>query len=587
MTTVVHAELVAGRRELLLFTSGDEHAMRRIARGVALCTPRFGPTEPRGGLSCRLSWAAVVQLATQLGQLPGVSWRPGPRLLGWLGEQVLARTDPAQLTYTPPDGLTPYPWQVSGAQMIAAVGSALITDEPGTGKTATAILGICELRARTGDTSPVIVICPASVIDPWVAAWSDWAPHLLAVALRGAPAQRAALLGAADVYVASYDIARIDSAALGKLSPQYVVIDECHLIKSPTALRTVAVRRLGAKARHVIAMSGTPITHHPGDLWPALSAISPAAYPSRERWVRRYCTSVQEDYREEILGLDPANEPEFRATLQGQMRRVAKADVLAQLPPKIYTVRTVELPAEWRRTYDDLEQRMLAELPDGTELSVMSVLSQMTRLAQLASAAADVTQTTEVVSHLVMGGIERAHVSVRLKAPSWKVAELVEILAERPGQQTVVFAPSRQLIELAGTAATAAGYRCGYITGAVLGAARTRTVDSFQRGDLDVICATTGAGGVGLTLTAASTVVFLQRPWSLVEATQAEDRCHRIGSERHSSIEVIDVVARGTIDTRVRAVLRERAGQLSDLVKDPRIATQLLGGASAADRKTA
>jgi SNF2 family DNA or RNA helicase len=94
------------------------------------------------------------------------------------------------------------------------------------------------------------------------------------------------------------------------------------------------------------------------------------------------------------------------------------------------------------------------------------------------------------------------------------------------------------------------------------------------------MCATTGAGGVGLTLTAAQTVVFLQRPWSLVESLQAEDRAHRIGSEIHDSIEVVDIVARDTVDTRVRAVLRERAGQLADLVQDPRIVTALLGGAS-------
>ena len=97
----------------------------------------------------------------------------------------------------------------------------------------------------------------------------------------------------------------------------------------------------------------------------------------------------------------------------------------------------------------------------------------------------------------------------------------------------------------------------------------------------------TGAGGVGLTLTAARTVVFLQRPWSLVEASQAEDRCHRIGSEQHDSIEIIDVVAADTIDSRVRAVLTAKAGQLADLLQDPRIVTQLLGGLSTKDGRKA
>jgi SNF2 family DNA or RNA helicase len=90
---------------------------------------------------------------------------------------------------------------------------------------------------------------------------------------------------------------------------------------------------------------------------------------------------------------------------------------------------------------------------------------------------------------------------------------------------------------------------------------------------------TTSAGGVGITLTAASVVVFLQRPWSYVEASQAEDRCHRIGSEIHDSIEIIDIVARRTVDSRVREVLRTKAGALAELVKDPRIVREVLGGA--------
>jgi SNF2 family DNA or RNA helicase len=132
----------------------------------------------------------------------------------------------------------------------------------------------------------------------------------------------------------------------------------------------------------------------------------------------------------------------------------------------------------------------------------------------------------------------------------------------------VAFAPSRQLIVLAGEQATKAGHQVGYVVGGQSMKERTETVEAFQRGKLDLLCVTTGAGGVGLTLTAARTVVFLQRPWSLVEASQAEDRCHRIGSEIHDSIEVIDIVATKTIDARVRAVLHDKAGQLADLLQD-------------------
>lgn len=591
--TVIVGELVATGDRIALVAGGlgdDVEAVAQAARHLKTLTPLFAKSDPPGALMAPATWATVVQLAATFGD----AWRPGPALQAWIAAETAARMNPAEPVYTPPAGLTTYPWQVAGARMIAATGSALITDEPGTGKTITAILGVVERSALLGHKAlgvlpvldrPCVVVCPASVVDPWVEAWQTWAPHVRTVAWRGTPTQRQNLAGTADVYVTSYETARQDAGpvrstakrSLGPLydlEPAHLVIDECHLIKNPQAARTKAVLRLAKNARTVVALSGTPITHHPGDLWPALNALDAESNPSRERWITRYCQVVPGDYKDEILGLRPEREPEFRLSLLGQHRRVAKADVLTQLPPKVYSVRTVELPTKWRKAYDDMERQMLAELPDGEELSVMGVLAQMTRLAQLASAAAKVETTTETGED----GAEKVHTNVTLEAPSWKVDALLEVLAERPGEPVVCFAPSRQLIMLAGRAAEAEGYRVGYVVGNQSQADRTAAVAKFQAGELDLICVTTGAGGVGLTLTAAKTCVFLQRPWSIVEAMQAEDRCHRIGSEVHDAIEVIDVVAKNTIDTRVRAVLRERAGQLADLVQDPRILAELLGG---------
>jgi hypothetical protein len=236
------------------------------------------------------------------------------------------------------------------------------------------------------------VVCPASVVDPWVEAVETWAPHVRAVAWRGTPAKRHALAGTADVYVTSYETMRMDAgtstrppAADPRLKPVSAVADECHLIKNPQAERSspsAAWRQAARPGRRRRRRCPAPRSPTPRDLWPILDALEPDAWPARERWVRRYCQTLQTDYREEMLGLEPAREPEFRLTMLGQHRRVAKADVLSQLPPKVYSVRTVELPAKWRKAYDDFEPAMLAELPDdGEELSVMDVLSQMTHLS--------------------------------------------------------------------------------------------------------------------------------------------------------------------------------------------------------------
>ena len=463
-----------------------------------------------------------------------------------------------------------------------------------TGKTVTTILGLVErsMAVFPAAVTPVVCVVPASVVDSWLEHWAAWAPDWKAVAWRGPTRVRHALAGTADVYVAGYETATRDAGNAGplvRLAPATVVADECHFLKTPTAQRSLAVRRLARHAANFVALSGTPITHHPGDLWPVLEGLAPLAYPSKERYVNRYCEEVQGDYATQIIGLNKAREPEFRTSLLGQHRRVAKADVLDFLPPKIYSVRHVQIPAAWRQAYDDMEEMMYAELPgddlvnsvtqlvksEGPQsISVMNVLTQLGVLSRLASSATDVEITTEIDDD----GVESHHIHLVLKAPCWKADALLEILAERPGSPVVAFSPSKQLTMLAGAAAERAGFSVGYVVGGQKAADRTAAVDAFQDGKFDLLAATTGAGGMGLTLTAAGTVVFLQRPWSLVEALQAEDRCHRIGSEIHDVIEVIDIVTTNTVEERVRDVLRAKAGQLADLLQDPRIAAQVLGG---------
>lgn len=603
--TTIHVELTEDSERFVLIAAGvDVYAIAEAAKQLGALTPLFKPSDPEGALLCPATWPALVQLSATFNR-PGSYLVPGPRLCEWIDREVARRTTSLDLESPAADyvrsivpaGRLARDYQVLGAMEIARTNRCLIFDEPRTGKTITTILGVAlAYRTAPAATLPVVVVCPASVVDAWVEEFDRWAPYLRTVAWRGP--KRTALLGTADVYVTSYDTARVDAAEVttvrGKapliaLAPKSVVVDECHFIKNPTAHRTRAVRRLAKRATGAfVALSGTPITHHPGDLWPTLDGLAPGAWPSRERWVNRYCLVVPGDYKDENLGLHPHTEPEYRLAVTGQHRRVARADVMDQLPPKTHTVRTVDLPAKWRKAYDDFEQRMLADLPDdGGELSVMGVLEKLTHLSALASSPADVR--VEVGPDVdERTGMPKRHVHLDLKPPStgegWKVGALLEVLGERcgegRGEGVVAFGVRADLIRQAGAAAAAAGLRVGYVIGSQAPGERTRAIKAFQAGELDLICATTGAGGTGITLSRAGTLVFLQRPWSLVESLQAEDRAEG-DLDATRGTEIIDVVARNTIDSRVRAVLRTRAGQLSDLVQDRRIVEQLLGGTGA------
>lgn len=448
-----------------------------------------------------------------------------------------------------------------------------------TGKTISAILSLVEAdRALWPNAGifPALVVCPASVIPAWTKAWQTWAPHLQVRDHRGAK-RWARSAARADVLVTSYETMTRDADKLAKLGLGALILDEHHAIKNPQSKRTQAARTLGRKVPHTIVMSGTPIAHGPDDLHPALACLDEKAWPSKERFVTRYCDVVPDEVGGQVaVSLRTDRRSELDLCLAGVQRRVTKAEAAPFLPPKVYSVRTVTMPAEWRKTYDELTAEMIAQLPeDGAELSPMSLLAQMSHLRSLAAAPCKVWEEDNGVD---ADGVPKVTQHVDPLPGGWKAAELLALLEECPTEQVVVFAPSRKLVDAVSVDLTGAGVSHRMLTGAVNATERQAGIDAFQRGEARVMLATTGAGGVGVTLTAASVVVFLSRPWSLIEALQAEDRAHRIGSEVHDRVEIVDIVTEGTIEAAVRRVLVEKAVSLADVLHDPEIARQVLGG---------
>ncbi|MGN8689849.1 DEAD/DEAH box helicase [Atopobiaceae bacterium HCP3S3_F7] len=520
------------------------------------------------------TWTGLVQL---LATLPGaVLGDDAAKLAASLKGHVLEAWA-GGLTYNHSPGLTPYPWQVAAAVQYARTGRLMLNDEPGTGKTASSVLAVAEVGAAA---LPVVVVCPASVVTAWVEAWATWAPHVSVGRYMG-PKRAKLLADGLDVLVTSYDTMARDvdklthALAVERGHVGTVILDEHHLIKNPKAARSKAARKLAGHARGTIVLSGTPITHHPGDLWPALDALEPGAWPSRTRYQARYLDVVQGDYGDEVVGFLPHRRDEFDLCLMPFQRRVSKADALPWLPPKVYQVREVELPAEWRKLYNSMRDELVAALPDNDEpLNAMSVLAQLSYLQALAASPCDVEVSTTVDDD----GLETKHYHAKMKPESWKVAELLAVLEEREGESVVVFSPSRQLVELAGAALEDAGVSHAYVVGGQSTKDRDEAVRAFQAGEVRVILVTTAAGGVGITLTRARCAVFLSRPWSLVEALQAEDRVHRIGSEIHDSVDIIDITSRDTVDEAIRQALVGKAEQLGDVLRDPRVLREVLGG---------
>jgi SNF2 family DNA or RNA helicase len=233
-----------------------------------------------------------------------------------------------------------------------------------------------------------------------------------------------------------------------------------------------------------------------------------------------------------------------------------------------------------------MERDMIAQLND--LLVAANPLSQLIRLGQFASAHAEVVPGTRREKQQVWRDgelfeemVEVETADLRLTNPSAKVDDLVDLLEELgPDEPLVVAAVSRQLIELAAERLKKQKITFGLITGAQSQYERDQAVQLFQKGAIRVVMLTLGAGAEGITLTRARTMLFMQTSYSEVQNAQARDRVHRIGSERHDAIRIIEQVTPGTIEERRRELLTAKQMRMEEVVRDRETLAKLLGAAA-------
>jgi len=312
---------------------------------------------------------------------------------------------------------------------------------------------------------------------------------------------------------------------------------------------------------NINVLTGTPVANNVLDMWSILHWLSPDEWPSKTRWIDRMVDTMLNAFGGMmVLGVKPSMEQEFHATINPRMRRMLKQRVLPWLPEMMFERRDVEMSVKQAKAYKDMRENMIAELEGvGETVVAPSVLTQTIRLHQFASSFAEmVTDETTLEEKII------------LAEPSCKVDAVMDDIKEGDfGDDSVaVAAVSRQLIELLSARMTKEGIAHGLITGAQTEDERTRAIDDFQSGKIKWILFTVQAGGVGVTLTAARRLIMLQRPWSLVDHKQALDRIHRIGSEIHDSVIIMDYVTEGTIEERVLQVLETKADNFEQIVRD-------------------
>lgn len=447
-----------------------------------------------------------------------------------------------------PAGLELYPYQVAGVAFIEhAGGKALLADEMGLGKTVQALAWL----ALHPDVRPVVVFCPGMVRVHWARDAMKWLPGDTAEVVvakddvrrlcsRGLRAV-AEPSGEASIVIVNYEAAARHADRLVALRPAGVVLDECQYIKEQSAQRTKAAVRVAKAARHVVALSGTPIVNRPAEFFTALNLLRPDMFPSWWKYAKRYCGLHHNGYGWDYSGATNTRELAEILRTQRIMIRRRKEDVLTDLPPK-------------RRVGLDLECEDGGEIEDAVREALRELCSAEGRrwLESGGQAPGGVLASLSRLRHAL--GLAK----VRAALP-W----LVDAAQQAP---IVVFTHHEDAALAVRKGLREAGLRAEAVTGSRGAAERQAAVDAFQSGQLDALVLTYGAGGVGITLTRASDVVLLEREWVPAVEEQAEDRLHRIG--QRSSVTVWVAVTDHEVDRTLHRVCESKRAVIGAVLGD-------------------
>lgn len=504
-----------------------------------------------------------------------------------------------------------FPYQEEALQKFKGLDHVLCGDDMGLGKTLEAIATDREWRLNRGTTkSKTLIIAPLTVLSNWVQHYRWAVPNLKVCCID--PKNRAAFAqaikkGEHQIYLIHWDALRLLQEALAKTEWFNVIADECHRMKNRKSQMTRAIKMM--RPQHKFAASGTPADSKPHDLWSVLNWLQPRKYTSYWRF---YKDHVQYDLTSQgyhkITGTK--NVDKLHRDIAPFYLRRRKEEVLKDLPEKYYNTLWVDLTPAQRKAYDEIRKSQLTWVTThagGEEpLAAPETITRLTRLQQFAVGSIeleryrkkqlnkrwDPSKPTVAFSEkerlaLIARGIEveaelydkkrafdpkynwkwRVVDAIRYNIidPSAKISAAMDLI-EDSAEPVVVFSQFKSAINLLAKHMEKEKMPFGLITGDVPERARTNHIVNFQAGRLKCIAGTIQAGGVGITLTKSSHVVFIDRSWKQPINRQAEDRLHRVGQK--NAVQVTDIMARNTVDLGKDQQLKEQWTWLQQILGD-------------------
>lgn len=454
----------------------------------------------------------------------------------------------SEQTYDVPTGINAVlrPYQVVGYQWLMTLANnqlgGILADDMGLGKTLQAIVYIQAMKLQHPD-SKFLIVCPTSLLYNWMDEFENFSPSLSCTIVTGAPEERAERIRQSeniDVLITSYPLLRRDAAVYEEFMFHTVFLDEAQFIKNASSLSAKTVKEL--RSEHRFALTGTPIENSLSELWSIFDFVMPYYLLTHSKFVNQYERLIMKNDEDALDSLNKRIRPFI-------LRRMKK-DVLTELPEKVETKFLSELTEEQTRLYLSYLESIRGELAEEIannewNHSRFQILVALTRLRQICCHPGTFLDNYD-------GG-------------SGKLEQFLQILPEliENGHRILVFSQFTSMLELMIPAIEELGYQYFYMQGNTKASERTDYVKRFNAGEGQLFLISLKAGGTGLNLVGADTVIHFDPWWNPAVEDQATDRAHRIGQLK--SVHVIKLITKGTIEEKIYK-LQKKKKDLSESV---------------------
>lgn len=420
----------------------------------------------------------------------------------------------------------------------------VLADDMGLGKTVQT-LALLQARRNAGAEGPALLIVPTSLLHGWQSQAARFTPGLRLAVLHGAA--RAAMREdalEADLVVTTYPLLSRDRDWLTARDWPLVILDEAQVLKNPASQMAKTLREIPARGR--LALTGTPLENSLQDLWTLFDWINPGLLGDRKRFQTLFRTTIEKHG-------DAAAQARLRRRLRPFLLRRTKEEVASELPPKTEILERVELPKAQQLLYETVRSAMDARVREsiaarGLAGARITVLDALLKLRQVCCDPALVKTA-----------------AARAVSDSAKRTRLLDLLGElvAEGRRVLVFSQFVEMLRLIEADLAEAGIGSLSLTGSTTN--RAEVLDAFAQGDAPVFLLSLKAGGVGLTLTEADTVILYDPWWNPAVERQAMDRTHRIGQTK--PVFVHRLVAAGTVEEKILD-MQARKQALADALFD-------------------